>query len=565
MLTVKPKIEIEIDSKTLLIIPCSAKKLKGGKPITEYKNDFSFYDFWDKDTLELIIKCRKQIKNKHTNCYNESDNEYLPAIQRYVGNVYQPELKKEQPKKTLSYIQKHYGNINQPQIIILSALYGPLHPFELIQNYNLKMGQATSIWKAACEQIISCYVQKNNIDKIVMYTGSGADYFKVMLPTIKSLLAKKLIKSAYQYHVVDGGSSQTPVTHGKLFYADISQTACEKLSRVIELRQGPEFLSTDNNLEFSSEDIESKNIHSNKLKTEIPYSSRSSFLFIINTTLLDEKQTLIDGSSVQCSLNKSGGYDIILTVEIIPKETEVFFTDWVSPDISRFSSRIKAVATSLYQLGMFGIYQVAHKDGLITLKYLDYITIKKQVSLDENTLHSKGLSSFPAIMFRDKTVLTNNVKDAPGVYKWWFPEIIAKRLNIPTDDCTRNSEGKLLLYVGIGKSLRKRFDWHINQKHRSSSIKAGTISTFRHSICSLLSNPLQQEEPINSLIDQLDISFEYSNSKTSALAIEGVLMSQHNLPLNIQGNKHSFRTSLKKQRALCKSRSLKIINDSFDS
>ncbi len=303
---------------------------------------------------------------------------------------------------------------------------------------------------------------------------------------------------------------------------------------------------------------------SKKLKGEIPYSNRSSFLNIIKSTLIEEKEILKNGGSTQCFLNKSGGYNITLQVEIIQNQDEVFLTDWKRSDISRFSSRIKAVATSLYQLGMFGHYEVTHKDGLITLQHLHYKTNNKRDSFNKKDLSSIEKFLFPAIIFRDKTNLNRNVKDAPGIYKWWFPEIVAKQLNIPIEDCTRNSEGKLLLYIGIAKSLRKRFDWHINQKHRESNIKAGTISTFRHSICSLLNNSLQQVESVNHVIDQLDVSFEYSDSKKSALITEDLLMSQHSLPLNIQGNKHSFKIPLKKHRATCKYRSLKIINDMLD-
>ncbi|MGK0235533.1 MAG: hypothetical protein ACI9EK_002072 [Psychroserpens sp.] len=556
------KLKMDIDSKTLLIIPCSAKKLKGGKPITEYKNTFSFDEFWDKHTAELIVNCRQQIKCKHVHSYEELDNEYLPAIERYIGNVYQPELKNEQPKKTLQYIQNNYSNENQPKIMILSAFYGPLHPFELIQNYNLKMGKTTRIWKAACEQVLSYYVKEHNINKIILYAGSGSDYFKVILPTIKTLIAEKLIDSAHQYHVVDGGSSQTPATHGKLFYADMSQTPYVELSRVVEIRQGPEFSATCNKLKADSDDNELQSNFQNKQKAEIPYSSRSSFLEVIKSSIIEEQQKLIEGRSVQCLLNKSGGYNMDLSIEIISNEAKVFFTDWAGTDTSRFSSRIKAVASCLYQLDLFGLYQVAHKNGLITLKRLNHKTKNKQVNSTKPI--SNELLYFPANLFRDKVALAHNVKNAPGVYKWWFPEMIAQQLNIPTDGCSRDLDGNLLLYVGISKSLRKRFDWHINQKHNESSIKAGTISTLRHSICSLLGNSLQQEEPLNNLIDHLNISFEYSDSKESALVAEDLLMSEHTIPLNIQGNVHAFISTLKKKRSLCKFRSLEIINDKLD-
>ena len=267
---------IVINSKTLLIIPCCKKKRKGGKPLAEFNSVFNFERFWGGATSESILDSRKKIQDEFSRCYQKSDNEFLPAIERYIGNVYEPELKSEGYKKTLPYIQKHYGHGNHPKIMILSALYGPLHPFELIQDYDLVIGKSLKVWKPAFISTLTAYVENNDVDKIVMYTGSGADYFKVLLPAVKTLLMGKLISEAYQYHVVDGGSSLTPVIHGKLFFADISQTVCPALSRDVELRKGPDFSPTTS-LSQVEETAETDNVlhpDTNRYPTETPIEDR---------------------------------------------------------------------------------------------------------------------------------------------------------------------------------------------------------------------------------------------------------------------------------------------------
>jgi hypothetical protein len=319
--------------------------------------------------------------------------------------------------------------------------------------------------------------------------------------------------------------------------------------------------SPTTNLPKAEEAVETDNVlypDTNQYPTEISYPKRSSFLDALKEEINRKKQALLSGAKIECYLGQKGGYKAQLTLYITYHST-VFCTDWVSTDLSRFPARIKAMALALYELNLNGIFEVNHQNGVITVKLLnpksDDIAVQSNMKISNNG----ELQVFPARIFRIKKELVGYVKAIPGIYKWWFPKAIAMQLNIPIDGCVQNNEGKLLLYVGISGNLRKRLDWHINQKHRSSSIKAGTISTFRHSLCSLLSSTLEQEAPLNRLIDQLDVSFEYTDTKNTALLAEEVLMSKNIIPLNIQGNKHQFTPVLKKLRAQCRLRSLELI------
>jgi len=79
--------------------------------------------------------------------------QYLPAIDRYNGYLYTA-------KENFSDIIKNgLDNPDKPRIIILSALYGPLHPVSIIQDYELKMSDkyACKTWKEHFPDFLSDY------------------------------------------------------------------------------------------------------------------------------------------------------------------------------------------------------------------------------------------------------------------------------------------------------------------------------------------------------------------------------------------------------------------------
>ena len=112
---------------------------------------------------------------------------------------------------------------------------------------------------------------------------------------------------------------------------------------------------------------------------------------------------------------------------------------------------------------------------------------------------------------RNKAVL-NNVSVRPGYYKWWAKkaelDVILSALNAETPEITaalEEKEGLYCIYVGIAvkESLRKRLDWHVNDKHTASKVKNGTLSTLRQSIASIVAHNQYDKKATDAFIDKL--------------------------------------------------------------
>ena len=227
-------ITLNLKSDTLLIIPCSGKKQGEGMTLDNYDDVLKefvapeiYYSIISvrKNLLETIKQKQKYVSNKCSKNKNikygadfglhDLSGKYLPAIDRYTGKLYS-----EVPNFS-ELIKNGLDSPDKPRIIILSALYGPLHPLSMIQDYNLKMSDspAYQTWKKYFPTFIKQYIQQNNINKIHLYFGSSTSYFKVAHKAINPMLKKGLINQAIQFEVEDGNSYHTPINHGLLVFA----------------------------------------------------------------------------------------------------------------------------------------------------------------------------------------------------------------------------------------------------------------------------------------------------------------------------------------------------------
>ena len=147
-------------------------------------------------------------------------------MQRYKGTLYSnvPSLSSR-------------NNLNG-QILILSALYGPLHPLSHIQDYNLQMGDkpAYRTWKKHLPQFLRNYALSNGIQEIHLFFGSSTYYLKVAQAAVEPLLKEKLIKKAIQYHVIDGSTRLTPQTHGEILEDCLKRGNVNELPENVEAR-----------------------------------------------------------------------------------------------------------------------------------------------------------------------------------------------------------------------------------------------------------------------------------------------------------------------------------------
>jgi excinuclease UvrABC nuclease subunit len=152
---------------------------------------------------------------------------------------------------------------------------------------------------------------------------------------------------------------------------------------------------------------------------------------------------------------------------------------------------------------------------------------------------------------RDKKVL-DLISTDPGVYRWYMPQSLVDQLNIPIEGCDYKNDYGYFVYVGIAKNMRQRLDWHISQKHSKSSVRSGFLSTLRQTLCGLARVPMDDEQTVNTLIDQMSIEFIICSSKDDAESIEKEIIHGSTLPLNIMHNKHPFVKELKRLRGISK-------------
>lgn len=101
---------------------------------------------------------------------------------------------------------------------------------------------------------------------------------------------------------------------------------------------------------------------------DIPYAGRSQFLRACATAIHEQRAELDDGRPVTVDLNRDGGYNGRLTVNIRPADRMTFATDWERPDPTRFPARLKAAATALLHCGCAGRFELSHQDGTLTIQ-----------------------------------------------------------------------------------------------------------------------------------------------------------------------------------------------------
>jgi hypothetical protein len=120
---------------------------------------------------------------------------------------------------------------------------------------------------------------------------------------------------------------------------------------------------------------------------DIPYLSnvsRSNFYPKVREVI--EREMPIDvGKTVECNLQKPGGYE--LAVDVVIKPGEEFQSDRGYRDSTRFPARIRAAATALRDSGNFGLYSISHRESVLTIKQLrdDFAPTADDVQLERAT------------------------------------------------------------------------------------------------------------------------------------------------------------------------------------
>lgn len=236
----------KLKNDTLFLMPCCKAKESGGIVLDKYDDMLKRYV--SPAVYNKIISVRRALlsnikQKKDDNSEETSKNRkikygpdfgstnlsgtYLPAIDRYIGYLYKAE------KNFAEIIKKGMFKPDKPRIIILSALYGPLHPLSMIQYYDLKMSDSKKIWKAHFPIFLKNYVELNKIKNIHLYFGRSTCYFDVVAKAVRPLLEKGIINQAIQFEIEEGSSRVTPENHGRLLLAHFQSKNDPALTRRI--------------------------------------------------------------------------------------------------------------------------------------------------------------------------------------------------------------------------------------------------------------------------------------------------------------------------------------------
>jgi hypothetical protein len=128
------------------------------------------------------------------------------------------------------------------------------------------------------------------------------------------------------------------------------------------------------------------------------------------------------GKTVECNLQKPGGYE--LAVDVFIKPGEEFQSDRGYRDSTRFPARIRAAATALRDLGNFGRFSIRHRQSVLTINQIrdDFAPTADAAQLERMTkqLLALGTLKKPAGVVRPAKVeisQSNFMRD-PRVRAW---------------------------------------------------------------------------------------------------------------------------------------------------
>ena len=235
---------------TLLLIPCCAEKQPGGG---DWDSDFPSIADTLGEAHNILLSTRRELllnlkglppytNGKYAKNIDillgpdfGGDNvtgQYRPALERYVGSLYKA------GGNWSGQVKSALLKPGAPGLLILSALYGLLHPLELIQDYNLQMSDkpARTNWNEQLPLLLKAFVENTKAKRIVMYFGSSTAYLKVALRAVKPLLNIGSLKVLY-YDVEKGNAYHTPHNHGLMLLQDLTDQEPTGYTRPVTLRR----------------------------------------------------------------------------------------------------------------------------------------------------------------------------------------------------------------------------------------------------------------------------------------------------------------------------------------
>ncbi len=151
----------------------------------------------------------------------------------------------------------------------------------------------------------------------------------------------------------------------------------------------------------------------------------------------------------------------------------------------------------------------------------------------------------------------------PVLYMWWFKTqsmyLLLGKLSDDIDwsliehDTIRGND-YCALYVGIGKSCRQRFGWHIRQHHTLKTVEHGFLSTLRFTLSALLGiYATESEQAVSDFMNEnccLDWTCYPGCTREKLCEMEEQRIQNGYFPLNIQSNHKVSPTALEKLKMM---------------
>jgi len=126
--------------KILIIIACSGRKRDGGIPGYRWENKNSAISRLSRQKAMSLLTCRRLLAKKYHHKEGmdlggnrEGTVPLIPAIERYDGNLY---------REIDTTLWGKLAGKDCVEVLIVSALYGLLTPWEAIRKYELSMNEA---------------------------------------------------------------------------------------------------------------------------------------------------------------------------------------------------------------------------------------------------------------------------------------------------------------------------------------------------------------------------------------------------------------------------------------
>ena len=182
--------------KTLIIFACCNRKKSGGAESLHWRRSDSVISRLPLEVGKRLLESRFKLSQRFT-YQNGKDlggdqdvsKSLMRAFERYDGNLY---------RRIESTYWQQLANVDHVEILIVSALYGLLTPFEPIRNYNLMMGTSIaprfrlSRWwvDQGLDALLKEYIIHNQISEVYNFLSCSysviAGPLYLLCPTVKT-------------------------------------------------------------------------------------------------------------------------------------------------------------------------------------------------------------------------------------------------------------------------------------------------------------------------------------------------------------------------------------------